>query len=349
MVLATRMGEGPIPAKIMLVGEYWGEEEARKQVPFQGPSGQELNRMLHEAGLMRSECYCTNVFNSAPQQGEAASWIALKKKDITKAYVPMRDKMVLPILVEAYDRLLREIGMVQPNIIVALGGTALWVLTGATGILKWRGSQLTTTAHNIKCIPAVNPAAILREFTLRPTAVLDLRRAARERETKEYTNVPKWNFIIRPSISMALGTLEDLTQRVEQGLLEWIDFDLETKAGHIDCAGISWSRVEAICIPLMSRSNQAGYWSTEEEAAVVFALFRLLTHPKVKVRGQNLLYDCQYTFRHWHFVPRVAQDTMLSHHSCFSGMKKSLDFQASMYADFYVQWKPDKSSWKEGG
>ena len=348
--MIDRRGDGPSPARILLIGEYWGEEEERRREPFQGASGILLNSMLHEAGIMRSECYCTNVANFRPQEGEAASWIAVKKKDITKGHVLFRDKYVLPIIPQAYARLLSEIEEVDPNIIVTLGGMSMWLLTGAWGILKWRGSQLNLDGkkEGRKLIPTINPAAVLREFTLRPAVVLDLRRAAGERDTKEYTNIPEWKFIVRPSCTTVLTKLAELTALCGTEPT-WLDFDLETKLGHIDCAGISWSRTEAICIPFMARSDPAGYFSEEEEAAIVFALYRLLTHPNAKVRGQNLLYDCQYCYRHWHWIPRVAQDTMLSHHSCFAGLRKSLDYQASMYCDYYVQWKPDKSTWKEGG
>lgn len=99
----------------------------------------------------------------------------------------------------------------------------------------------------------------------------------------------------------------------------------------------------------MSKDDPKGYWIEEQEAYIVWMIYRVLTHPKVKVRGQNLLYDCQYTYRHWHFVPRVAQDTMIAHHSTFCGLPKALDFLASMYSDYYVNWKPEKSAWKVGG
>ena len=99
----------------------------------------------------------------------------------------------------------------------------------------------------------------------------------------------------------------------------------------------------------MSKTNFSGYWNLEEEAQIVFLLYKLLTHPNCFVRGQNLLYDAQYTYRHWHFIPNVKQDTMIAHHSAFCGMRKSLDFQASLYCKWYVQWKPDKSAWKVGG
>ena len=172
----------------------------------------------------------------------------------------------------------------------------------------------------------------------------DLRRAAREATTKTYTNLPNWNFLIRPSYQLADVTLRSLLAQLNLGPL-WITFDLETRAGHIACAGFSWTPTDAICIPFMCVENQVGYWEPEEEAALVYLIYKVLTHPNVLVRGQNLLYDAQYTYRHWHFVPRVAQDTMISHHTMWAGLPKRLDFQASMYCDHYVYWKDDGKTW----
>lgn len=341
-----RNGEGPSPARIMLVGEYWSVDEHRTKIPFSGASGVLLNSMLHDAGIMRSECYATNLVNDIlPFRHEL---VAKAKKDVTAAHQPWGGRMCHPDFFSGLRRLHREIAAVDPNIILALGQSACLALTGKWGVLRWRGSQLHTVEAPLrKVIPTLNPAAVLREFSFRPTVVNDLRRAARERTTKEYENVPQWNFIIRPSADRTLAVLADLLAQVDSGALSWIDFDLETAYGHITRAGISWSRNDAISISFTT--GFSNYFNAEEEAAVVYALYRLLTHPKVKVRGQNLLYDAQYTWRHWHFVPRIAQDTMISWHSAFAGMKKSLDFQASLLCDFYAQWKPDRGSWKEGG
>ena len=57
---------GPTDARIMLVGEAPGEQEVLRREPFVGASGTELNRMLHEAGISRSECFITNVCRQRP-------------------------------------------------------------------------------------------------------------------------------------------------------------------------------------------------------------------------------------------------------------------------------------------
>jgi len=342
-------GEGPIPSRIMLVGEAPGENEERAGLPFAGASGQELNRMLHEAGIMRSECYTTNVCKVRPPDNQIGAFIALKKKDRSPLHVLMRDRYVLPPIVEGYKELLAEIEMVQPNIIVAFGNLAMWALTGHWGITKWRGSLLLFNSDysNImrqivpKVIPTIHPASILREWSQRAIVLNDLRRVKKHMTSRVYDNKPTWNFFVRPTITQVMGELNGLISDCDHCEEIWIDFDIETRDGHIDCIGLSWSRTEGICIPLMGRGKPEGYWSLDEEALIVYHLYKLLTHPKVKIRWQNGLYDAQYVYRHWHFIPRGAQDTMISQHSVFAALPKSLAFIASMYADWYVYWKDE--------
>lgn len=338
---------GPVPARLMLVGEAPGADEEAAGEPFVGASGQELNRMLHDAGVSRSECFTTNVIRERPLNNDLDNFIAARKKDITSAHTLLKGKYVKRPVVEGFELLKREITMVQPNVVIAFGNTAMWALTGLWGIMKWRGSMLySTEVPLVKVIPTFHPAAVLREWSWRYVAVHDIRRAARFRNGEPYPD-PGWKFIVRPSFTTVCSLLEYLTHEcdsVADGHTFNISFDLETKCGHIDCAGLAWTLKDALCIPFWN-----DYWSEDDEAHIVYLLYKLLTHPKVGVIGQNLLYDAQYTFRHWHFIPRITQDTMLSHHVAFSGLPKKLDFQASMYCDFYRQWKPDKSAWKEGG
>ena len=312
--------------------------------------------MLHEAGIMRSECFVTNVCRVRPPGNDIAHFIAMRKKDVTPQHVLFRDRYVLPVVVDGYRLLVQEIEAVQPNVIIAFGNVSMWSLTGRWGISKWRGSQLRCEKSDLfgfesgaamkpppKVIPTLHPAAVLRQWSQRHITVQDLRRAARHADSREYAK-REWNLIVRPSFETAAGTLDDLLEVLDIGPLD-IEFDLETRAGHIACAGLSWSDTDAICIPLMCVERRDGYWSEEEEAQIVWLLYRVLTHCNARIRGQNLLYDSQYTWRHWHFVPRVVQDTMVSHHTAFPELKKALDFQASLYCEDYVYWKDDGKEW----
>lgn len=366
-------GYGNPSATIMLVGEAWGSEEARSGKPFVGMSGQELDRMLHDAGILRADCFVTNLVNAQPLGNDLSLWIPAKKKDITPDCVRFRDRMVKPIIVHGYNQLLKEIDLVKPTLIIALGNAALWALTGLWGITKWRGSQLRQNSADLltpdsdrapKVIPTYHPAAVLRQWDWRVVAVNDLRRAARESKSRDYER-DDWTFILRPSLVQTLGTLEALYDDLCKGVRSKLSFDLETRAGHIACAGIAWGRNAAICIPFMAVQPPYSYWPEEEEVLVLEALYRVLTHPKAQVIGQNLLYDAQYTWKWWHFIPNVKFDTMIAHHSAWAaaagpdetglekvkksrkigGMKKSLDFQASMYCKHYVYWKDDSKNW----
>lgn len=193
----------------------------------------------------------------------------------------------------------------------------------------------------VKVIPVYHPAAILRQWSWRSIAVQDLRRAARFRDGSPYPK-PEWNFITRPSFGQVFATLHMLAAKLQNGEHLRLSFDIETGSGFIVCAGIAWTKNDAICIPFKSRKDINGYWSLEEEAQIVYWLMQILTHPNVEVIGQNIIYDSQYTWRYWHFVPRVTQDTMIAQHSVFSDLPKALAFICSMYCDYYQYWKEDK-------
>jgi DNA polymerase I-like protein with 3'-5' exonuclease and polymerase domains/uracil-DNA glycosylase len=334
----------------MIVGESWSYDDDRAKESFQGESGKELNRMLHEAGIMRSECWLTNLVNARAPSGNLLYSIALARKDQQRIVAEMggaymRDKIVSRQIISGYARLLKEIELVKPNIIIALGNSAMWSLCGAWTIGKWRGSMLKTDG-GVKLVPTYAPWAVMGQWENRAIMVNDLRRAKAEASTPTYSNLPVWNFTVRPRFSVVMDILHLLEARLATTTDPvWLDFDLETRAGHIACAGLSWSRIDALSIPFMCVESRDGYWDIEEEATIVHLLYRILTHPMAAVRWQNGLYDAQYTYRHWHFVPRGVQDTMISQHSAFVALPKSLAFLSSMYSPHYLYWKDDGKTW----
>lgn len=332
---------GPVPARIMIVGEAPGEQEVQKGEPFVGASGAELNKMLHEAGIMRSECFITNVCRERPPGNKIEAFIPLRKKDVTPAHVSLRDKKVLPVIKEGYDLLLKEIALVRPNVILAFGNVALWALTGRWAITSWRGSLLALDLPGlprIKVIPAMHPAAILRQWTWRWILVHDLKRAAREMVKPDFPSADN-SIVIAPQFEQAMSVLLELKARMDGGEILRIAADIETRGGYMTCIGIGWSMTQALCIPLTCSDKKEGYWTEEEEAALMYALYLVLTHSNVEVIGQNFLYDSQYFYRHLHYIPRCKRDTMLAQHAMFSNVQKSLDFLASIYCENYTQWK----------
>ena len=361
------MPSGPIPARILICGEAPGAEEERVGAPFMGASGNELTRMLSEAGINRNECFITNLIRIRPANNDLSTVIAFNKKDITPSHVPLRDKMVLKHVREGYDLLLKEVSLCQPKIIIALGNAAMWALTGKWSITEWRGSTLQSDVVDCRVLVTYHPAAVLRQWSWRPTLVHDLRRARKSLDLEPH-NRSLYSFVVRPSFGSVLETLDLLWAKVRAvGVFEvtgqhlWgepipgriipplnLAVDIETRQHHITCIGIAWSSHEAICIPFTCEENSEGYWSLEEESEIVFRLYRLLTHPGVCIIGQNWIYDAQHILRWWHFNPRFAYDTMLAQHVLFPGTPKALDYLASLYCEEYCQWKGEaRALWKD--
>lgn len=334
---------GPCPARIMIVGEAPGESEERAGVPFVGVSGLELDRMLHEAGILRSEAFVTNVCRSRPPKNDMAHWFNLKGKSRLEVQcAPYRGVWMTGAVADGCDLLEREIAMVKPNVIIALGNTALWALTGKLGISKWRGSELRHHG-GAWVVPTFHPAAVLRQWSWRAIVVRDLKRAAGHLDSRD-GGPPEWDLLIRPTFPQVIARLTEFLTHLDIRPLR-LSFDLETRAGHIACAGLAPDLETALCIPFMCVERTDGYWLPDEEAHILWLLHRVLSHPNVEVVGQNLLYDFQYTHRWWCLIPRLGQDTMVSHHVAFAGLAKALDFQASMYCSHYVYWKDDGKEW----
>ncbi|WP_230532521.1 UdgX family uracil-DNA binding protein [Microvirga roseola] len=119
-------GEGPAHAEIAFVGEQPGDQEDRQGRPFVGPAGKLLTKAMEEVGISRERAYLTNAvkhfkfeqrghrrIHSKPTAGEV------------KHYRPW---------------LMKELELVRPKLVVALGGTALLALTGkSTPISRSRG------------------------------------------------------------------------------------------------------------------------------------------------------------------------------------------------------------------
>jgi len=339
---------GPKNARIMIIGEAPGEREENEGIPFVGASGWELTKMLQEAGITRTSCLLTNVCRYRPPSNDITKWILKTKTSKDESFVKFEGKPVHPFVVEGVEELHAEIAECRPSMIIALGNTPLWALTGKEGVTKWRGSCLwyEKDGLRIKVIPTYHPAGVLRNWKWRSTCIHDLKKAAREAQRPDAYDVPEYNFTIRPTFEQAYARLAWLLQKVEKEPLR-LAVDIETRAGHTACIGLAWSATDAICIPLMEKTKPTGYWTLEEELTLSFMLYQLLTHPNAYCIGQNFSYDTQYFNRHHCFTPRLGYDTMIAQHTLFSSLPKGLDFLSSMYCRYHVYWKDEGKDWKD--
>jgi DNA polymerase I-like protein with 3'-5' exonuclease and polymerase domains/uracil-DNA glycosylase len=337
---------GPLPSRIMLIDECPRKADLETGQPFSGYLGQELGKLLSEVGIRIDGCYSTWVIKEYCGDG-GESLFAHKKKDITPLHKPLNGKPALPQAHLALEPLIREIEQCQPNIILAFGNTAMFVLTGQWGIQNYRGSLLDCTlpglSYQPKVIPTYPIGRIMWQWEMKPIMQQDLRRVIKEQNSKIHIR-PDYKFLIRPNYGQALSTLEMLYSLALRGPLK-LGVDIETRSYHIACIQLGWSTLEAICLPLMCVERQEGYWTLDEEAVLMFKLYKLLTHPNCQVIGQNFHYDAQYFYRYLLFVPNLLRDTMIAQHSMFSTMDKGLDFLSSMYCEYHVYWKGEGKEW----
>lgn len=323
-MLSTRKvsGIGPSKAKIALVGEAPGREEDMKGEPFVGAAGKILSSILNEAGLLRSECWITNVVKHQPEDNKITLLFDDFKKMIPNEY--MLDYM---------EELKKELEEVEPNVVVALGKVALWALTGLTEITKYRGSILKSNlVPGLKVIPTIHPAAVARQWSpWRQIVPADLIRAKKEGEFNEL-RLPKRTFITTPDFYTAIDELEKLSNAA------LLSFDIETRGFKIVSIGLSSSPDRAICIPFTRGHDN--YWTEQEEIEIWKALNKVLTSPSKKI-GQNFQYDALYLARyHGIIVENLWLDTMVAHHELYPETPKSLHFLASLYTD-EPYWKDE--------
>ena len=127
MVFAT----GNHDAEIMLVGEAPGYNEEKEGEPFVGPAGQKLNDILKAMGLRREDVYISNLVKFRPSL----------PKQTTNNRKPSPEEMTacLPLV-------MAEISVVQPKLIIALGGTkaeGLLGLEGTVGSMRGKWHELS--------------------------------------------------------------------------------------------------------------------------------------------------------------------------------------------------------------
>jgi DNA polymerase len=144
----TVFGEGPETARVVLVGEQPGDVEDLAGRPFVGPAGKLLDRCLAEAGIDRKQTYVTNVVKHF-------KWVPRGPRRIHSKPSAVEIEACFPWL-EA------EIGVVKPQIVVALGATAARALFGKGFRVTRDRGRLVPFALAPCALATVHPSALLR-------------------------------------------------------------------------------------------------------------------------------------------------------------------------------------------
>lgn len=151
------VSDGSPDARLVFVGEAPGRDEDLQGVPFVGAAGQLLTKMIQAMGLRREDVYVCNVLKDRPPANRTP--------------LPEEIEACLPFLE-------RQLAIVQPRVICALGAVATKALLGpSAAITKVRGE---TRAYNgIPLIPTFHPAYLLRNPDAKKLAWADLKQVKR--------------------------------------------------------------------------------------------------------------------------------------------------------------------------
>lgn len=144
-------GEGPVGARVMMIGEAPGEQESLRGRPFVGKAGKNLDAFLEAAGMDRGELYVTNTVKFRPTKLSPAGRV------VNRPPTQEEVRLFLPFL-------LREIGLISPKYVITLGNVPLKALLGrqaAIGdahgrFIDWNGRVLYPMYHPASVI--YNPA-----------------------------------------------------------------------------------------------------------------------------------------------------------------------------------------------
>ena len=151
-------GEGNAQADIMFIGEGPGASEDSSGKPFVGRSGELLTKMIENVlHISRNDVYITNILKCRPPNNATPT--------------PVQAHTCQPYL-------MKQIELIKPKIIVALGSTAYHYITGdETEISKVRGTSHTQNGYTV--IPTYHPSYLLRNPSAKKEVFEDLKKVKR--------------------------------------------------------------------------------------------------------------------------------------------------------------------------
>lgn len=314
-------GEGAYASKLMVLISNPSYSDTKTGKLLSGSDGREFESILREAtGLNRSSFWVTSVskYHIPPN---------MKGKKIP-FHVRARNAEV--DIDEQISELRTEINTIKPNCILALGGPALWALTGRTQINDFRGSILWSKAIGRKLVPSFNPTQL--NFTAeevefmgywnRQIMLFDFKRAWTEAASPDY-NIPQRRLEICHSLSDLYRFRDQYKSSAEMSV------DIEA-GGHMlpICIGLSFNKNHGMTIPLWNREGISTM--SDGEMVRIWIILAEMLYEK-EIIGQNFNYDRDKIRRLGFIIRSLKSDVMLKGFAINPELPKRLAFNQSIY------------------
>lgn len=304
-------GVGPLPAPILIVGQAPGYQEDQLGRPFIGPSGALLRELIEPFP------FSVRITNAA------------------RCYPPRDAKPTLTQIAACRPYLIEEIIACKPEVIIALGDTALQALCGTSGVGKNRGKPLDLRVGIQKALtpfealrelvplPKVlatwHPAFVLRDLNHEEELEEDMASAVRyvrHLRGEEVGQTVDWREWLH--FTGAVGTLSDV-----------FSYDIETNGARLGSPEFR--------ITMLGVSNGTGQWVTREPSIIHDATLSLQAF---KIVGHNAIGFDAIALG----LPET-EDTMLMSYA-YNERPKSHSLQSSVIRNLQIPpWK-DQVEWK---
>ena len=144
----TVFGEGPVKARVIMIGEQPGDQEDLAGRPFVGPAGKLLDRALAEAGIARKDVYVTNAVKHF--KWKPAGKRRLHQKPNAREIAACR------VWLDT------ELELVEPELVVALGATAGQALMGRSFRVTQLRGEVLEAPFGKRLVATMHPSSILR-------------------------------------------------------------------------------------------------------------------------------------------------------------------------------------------
>lgn len=319
--------EGPADATVMLVGEAPGPDEFYTGKNFVGKTGRMLDLLLKQTPIVKEKCLLSSVCRDQPPGSNIGFFFEDSKRTKPK-----------PLLQKYIDMLKHDIQTFKPNIVVGLGRTALFALTGQTSLNSFRGYVMESTlVAGQKVLCTYSPESVEDEWKLNFPTIMDLRKAYINSLTPD---LPKDTRILQASPSK-----REFIQYLQWLTLEHkapVAFDVETKSpgSHIDIIGFADSPDHAISFDFFN--GRQPKFSPAEEMEIWYWLAQAVeTCPVITHNGT---YDISVLWYNNHILVRkLHADTLVAGHVAWPESPRSLGFLASLCLNVPA-WKHTQAS-----
>jgi DNA polymerase len=347
---------------LIIIGEAPGADEEASGIPFVGSAGRQLSSAFEQSGLDRRQWHILNTFLKRPPNNDLAlvdkstgdtsqAW-TLNKTEFKREYgyvpltTPLKKRYLRPEHQWQIAELQERLRALKPDLILAMGATALWALSGQDAITQFRGTFFTSPYG--RAIATLHPASVLYQYSNLPFLWADLVKVRLFLEDALPAPLRR-----RLYFNPTLAEIECVYKMFLSRPRERVGVDIETcpSIDQITTVGYSFPDL-GICIPFWDRHEpdpaKQNYWRTVQEERVAWRWakrFAELPNPKVL---QNGMYDSQYLLdapveirmKNW------QDDTALIQHSYQPELKKDLGTLSSLYLN-EPSWKQMRQTAKD--